>query len=886
MEGGPPKILTIDDEDAIRWSFASFLEDNGYEVVEAANGRLGVELFRREKPDLVLVDLRMPEMDGLEVLSILSKESPDVPLIVVSGAGVARDAVNALKMGAWDYIFKPIESLSILLHTVRKNLERAQLRKENKDYQENLEALVQERSEKLMEYSKRLKHITDCTLFFTACSTEDELCTMLLSALMENAAAGQGRFFLRGDDELVLKCSTDAKRRGWSIPLPDAQDALLDKLWDAGEAVIINAYEQGIGYLDAALQGCEGASLLLTPIYTPDKSILGLSILSKAPDDPFSDTDLELTALIATHGVEALKDINAARALTASEERFRALTENSSDITLIIGPDNTYTYASPSVFSTYGYKPGMVIGQYTSRNMHPKDVSMVEKALEKALTNPGQPIKLEGVRFRHRDGGWYWLEGVLNSQMDVPGVGGVVFSGRDVTERKASEQKLQDAYQQLEKKNVELQNAHELLEARARDLEVGSMYKSQFLANVSHELRTPLNSIILLSGILCENREKNLTDSDLECAQAIQSSGKALLLLINEVLDLSKIEAGKMAVNTSFFETKTFVQAIEREFLPLAKNKGLDFSVRMDADIPLRVQSDSQRLEQVLRNFISNALKFTKQGSVVLRVSRPRKEDALPGYSPSKCAAFSVTDSGIGIPQEKMEEIFEAFTQADGTTSREFGGTGLGLTISREIARLIGGAVRAESEPGAGSTFTLVIPEVYAAPADPPIVRPWEGVGAPGEPEPSPPVKQEPLQLHPENERFFNGRHILLADRDMRHVFTLRKILGDVGAKVIVARNAHEILERLQENENVSLIIAEEALLSSDSYAPIKSIRDEEAGKGIPLVVLSKKQDGPNCQSALEAGANACLAKPVNLNSLASRADLWPKGDNLHIEAL
>ena len=878
MEGVAPTILTIDDEDAIRWSFASFLEDSGYHVLEAENGRLGVELFRREKPDLVLVDLRMPEMDGLEVLSILSKESPDTPLIVVSGAGVARDAVNALKMGAWDYIFKPIESLSILLHTVRKNLERASLRKENKRYQENLEALVQERSEKLMEYSRRLKHITDCTLFFTACNTEDELCTMLLSALMENTRASQGRLFLRKGEDMVLSCSTGPKRAGWPLPLPEAPDSLMEKLWRSGEGLLVKSYEDRLGYLDSAAVGWEGKALLLVPVYTPDEKIQGIGLLSKSASQPFTDTDLELATLIASHGLEALKDIDAAKALTASEERFRALTENSSDITLIIGPDNTYTYASPSVFSAYGYHPDKIIGQYPSRNLHPQDVSMVEKALEMALINPGKPVKLEGVRFRHRDGTWYWVEGVLNSQMDVPGVGGVVFSGRDVTERKASDQKLQDAYLQLEKKNVELQNAHELLEARARDLEIGSMYKSQFLANVSHELRTPLNSIILLSGILCENREANLTESDLECAQAIQSSGKALLMLINEVLDLSKIEAGKMVVNSASIDMNGFVQAIEREFLPLAKDKGLDFSVLTDAGLPKVILSDSQRLEQVLRNFISNALKFTKKGSVVLRVGRPKPGIALPGHSAMQCVAFSVTDSGIGIPKEKMEEIFKAFTQADGTTSREYGGTGLGLTISREIARLIGGAVVAKSQPGKGSTFTLVVPENYSSTADPPIVRPWENFNTTMEMPASASAKIELTSIQPEDANFFQNKVILLADRDMRHVFTLRKILGDAGSEVLVARNSREIIERLQENGGISLIIVESDLVAADQYKMPKTIRDTSPWKDIPMVVLASNLSIQECNPFLEAGANACLEKPLDLRQLIFTVKPWLEG--------
>ncbi|WP_240111669.1 HAMP domain-containing protein, partial [Streptomyces sp. MUM 203J] len=273
----------------------------------------------------------------------------------------------------------------------------------------------------------------------------------------------------------------------------------------------------------------------------------------------------------------------------------------------------------------------------------------------------------------------------------------------------------------IEVKNTEIEEARQVLEERAEQLAVSMRYKSEFLANMSHELRTPLNSLLILAKLLADNADGNLSPKQVEFAETIHGAGSDLLQLINDILDLSKVEAGKMDVSPTRIALVQLVDYVEATFRPLTAEKGLDFSVRVSPELPATLHTDEQRLLQVLRNLLSNAVKFTDTGAVEL-VIRPAKADVPASIKEqlleagslsdpdADLIAFSVTDTGIGIASTKMRVIFEAFKQADGTTSRKYGGTGLGLSISREIARLLGGEIHAASEPGRGSTFTLYLP--------------------------------------------------------------------------------------------------------------------------------------------------------------------------------
>src|SRR5437763_449149 len=274
-------------------------------------------------------------------------------------------------------------------------------------------------------------------------------------------------------------------------------------------------------------------------------------------------------------------------------------------------------------------------------------------------------------------------------------------------------QLLENEKKQVEAKNLEIEMARRALEEKAEQLALTSKYKSEFLANMSHELRTPLNSLLILSKLLADNAQANLTEKQVEFARTINSAGSDLLNLINDILDLSKVESGTVTIEVGEMPVQHLRQHMERTFRQLAADKGLDFKVKFDGKLPENIRTDEKRLQQIVLNLLSNAFKFTSKGSVTLGVRCADKgwsrDHPVLGKS-KRAIEIGVTDTGIGIPEEKQRLIFEPFLQADGTTSRKYGGTGLGLSISREIARLLGGELQVRSKPGEGSTFTLYVP--------------------------------------------------------------------------------------------------------------------------------------------------------------------------------
>ncbi|MES5818298.1 HAMP domain-containing protein [Streptomyces sp. RG80] len=484
----------------------------------------------------------------------------------------------------------------------------------------------------------------------------------------------------------------------------------------------------------------------------------------------------------------------------------------------------------------------------------------------------------------------------------------------------------------IEVKNTEIEEARQVLEERAEQLAVSMRYKSEFLANMSHELRTPLNSLLILAKLLADNADANLSPKQVEFAETIHGAGSDLLQLINDILDLSKVEAGKMDVSPTRIALVQLVDYVEATFRPLTAEKGLDLSVRVSPELPATLHTDEQRLLQVLRNLLSNAVKFTDSGSVEL-VIRPAgadvpmqiREQLLETGSlrdpDADLIAFSVTDTGIGIAASKMRVIFEAFKQADGTTSRKYGGTGLGLSISREIAQLLGGEIYAQSEPGRGSTFTLYLPlhpselppqgyqqtvaalevgELLASEngrADVEIETPAE-VKSYQETQNGAaalfrrrrrilPEAEQRLQLDqwsaadqspaPEVRRGirFGGEKVLIVDDDIRNVFALTSVLEQHGLSVLYAENGREGIEVLEQHDDVTVVLMDIMMPEMDGYATTNAIRRMPQFAGLPIIALTAKAMKGDREKAIESGASDYVTKPVDPDHLLSVMDQW-----------
>ncbi|WEK34598.1 MAG: response regulator [Candidatus Pseudobacter hemicellulosilyticus] len=454
------------------------------------------------------------------------------------------------------------------------------------------------------------------------------------------------------------------------------------------------------------------------------------------------------------------------------------------------------------------------------------------------------------------------------------------------SELEAQTEKLQASEEELKVQQEELLEANEELEERARlleeknqlvfernleiqkkaeELEQSTRYKSEFLANMSHELRTPLNSILLLSRLLGENNERNLTDEQVEYSRVIQGSGQGLLGLIDEILDLSKIEAGKMDLLYADVPVQEILQDMQAIFQPIAKEKNIEFRTTVDEGVQGIFETDRQRLEQIIKNLIANALKFTSKGYVELLVSMPEAEGAT--------LAFSVRDTGIGIAPEKQQVIFEAFRQADGSTRRKYGGTGLGLSISRELARLLGGEIVLQSEPGKGSTFTVLVPVSRAVAAS---ITDVEVLSAlPDQPVSTVTVKlptggQELRQRYisdviPENvpddrEAVLpNDRVILIVEDDTNFAKSLLKFTRRKGYKGIVCVRGDEAAPLALQFRPIGVLL-DIQLPVKDGWEVMEELKNNPDTKHIPVHMMSS-YDGK--YKSLSKGAVDFINKPV-----------------------
>lgn len=551
-----------------------------------------------------------------------------------------------------------------------------------------------------------------------------------------------------------------------------------------------------------------------------------------------------LTTYLYQRENAALAERVRARELIQRETRFRRMIDTMPHGVFVVDHQGVIEHANQSLHRTFGHPAGSLIGRHLSVLLPEELRTQHQQHFAQYLLNPGDRLMGQGRELfgLAANGAMIPVEISLSPVRDN-GHLSILAVVVDITPRRTAEEQLKQQAEALARSNH---------------------YKSEFLANVSHELRTPLNSILILSEQLHQNKGGRLSEREVLHARVIRQSGTELLALINDILDLSRIEAGRMELLKDHFAISSLSERLLEGLGPLADQKGLEFSVEIAADCPGMLFTDLQRLSQILRNLIQNAIKFTHKGGVQVQISRPTE----PTRREEGFITFSVKDTGIGLPADKLDIIFDAFRQADGSTSRRFGGSGLGLTISKELAHLLGGYIEVNSQEGKGSIFTLCIP----------CGRDSSNTLLPSPDEAQPSAPHSDYRDQAVDERVAHAeRHtnpVLIVDDDIRNIYAMSALLDELGFDSIPARHGEEALA-LVNQASFSLVFMDIAMPMMDGPTTIKALRAQ--GFTAPIVVVTAHAMKGDREQYLALGADDYLAKPVSRAATREILEKWVK---------
>ncbi len=627
---------------------------------------------------------------------------------------------------------------------------------------------------------------------------------------------------------------------------------------------LVNAHH-GVFYLNEATDGTPVMNLLGSYAYRERK---GLPTRFRAGEGLIGQCALEKERIVMTDVPSDYIQISSGlgKASPYNIVVLPVLFEGEVKAVLELASFNRYSEIHLTFLDQLKQTIGIVLNTIAA-NMRTEDLLKQSQALTAELQSQQHELKTTNERLERQAETLRTSEDLLRTQQEE------LQQSNEQLEEKANLLSQQNI--QVETKNREVEEARKALEEKAEQLALSSKYKSEFLANMSHELRTPLNSLLILSKLLADNRDGTLTPKQVEFAQTIQASGSDLLALINDILDLAKIESGTMGVAVNSVGFAELTDYVDRTFREVAQNKGLTFDIERIPGLPSAIQTDPMRLQQVLKNLLSNAIKFTSHGTVSLRIEKVSSgwDRGHMGLNQADAVlSFSVTDTGIGIAADKQKIIFEAFQQADGTTSRKYGGTGLGLSISREIARLLGGEIQVRSTVGKGSVFTFYLPRVYT----PAVVLPRASAPVLISKETIPtaePAQVEfvaPVEIADDRSSIeADDRVLLIVEDDTPFAQILLDLAREKGFKGVVATSGETGLGLARRFKPAAMTL-DLCLPDKDGWTILDRLKHDPLTRHIPVHIISVEEAR---QRGLKQGAIGYLNKPVSRDWLEKAFD-------------
>jgi PAS domain S-box-containing protein len=777
----PPRVLTIDDELSIREGFRNFLEDYDYNVFTAENGREGLEVFRRERPDLVLVDLRMPEMDGIEVLAEIKKQSQDTPVIVVSGTGVMADAVEALRLGAWDFLLKPVADLSVLLHAVRKGIERSRLLHENREHQEHLEMEVARRTRELeranaelQQINLRLRKIVKTTKHISALSKFEQFGSWLLEEFGRHLLASGGSLYLTGKKGLHLVHVLDPGHAPEFIPFPLPGNSLLNSALEEGKPLLIKGNEVLRLFRPSGWEGYRDDSVLIFPLPDEEGNIQGiLSLHSKMPP-PFLEQDREIGAILASYSSEALRATRATSALRESQENLAITLDSIGDGVIAANAKGEITRMNPVAEQLTGWSAAHAAGNHFSDVLRLFDIHTREPRQIQALpaadgVSPASVPAPENALLVAKDGGERIISGstapIRNKNEEVVGE---VLVFRDVSEQLNLEEQLR----------------------QSRKMEA----IGQLAGGIAHDFNNMLAGIIGSADILSIKLKDDKKLS--KYAAMIQDAGNRAAELTQKLLDFSRKEKTTCCVVDTHQVTREAVRILER-----STDKRIDIRIHLTATVST-VMGDPSQLENTILNLGINARDAMPDGGVLtisttnMVLDQHHCNAAVAPIEPGLYTEISVADTGTGIKPDVLEHIFEPFF----TTKKAGKGTGLGLASVYGAVRNHQGDIRIYSQPGEGTVFKLYLPVTDNPPSS--------------------------VTAQEDEEILYGSGCILVVDDEAIIRSMTEAILTDLGYHVILAENGREAVDIYQElHQEIGLVLLDMVMPKMNGRDALKAMQ-------------------------------------------------------------